>query len=192
MPSALPLVNKAELADVLGVSLPTISALIRRYPDLPIVRRGTNGEAWQFDPLAVRTFIAAQKAEEARSEAARSELLAQFSLPIDDITPDSDKRLAPEQRAKLAEARLKEHRLARESGLLVPTTEVRQALTTAFARLNKDFTAFLRGLAREHSWPEPILRRHEAELADAQRRFVAQAADYLTDHPDDVQQRRLS
>ncbi|HZL59173.1 MAG TPA: hypothetical protein VFC38_05690 [Stellaceae bacterium] len=46
-------VNKGELARILTCSLPTIEALINRYPDMPILQRGSNGVEWQFD-AAVR------------------------------------------------------------------------------------------------------------------------------------------
>lgn len=175
------LVNKQELADALGVSLPTIGSMIRRYPDLPVVQRGDNGIAYQFDLVAVRDFIAEKKAAEARHKAGRSELLAQFALPIDDITPDADRDLKPGERLALARARAAERELALKSGLLVPTTEVRTALNTAFTKLGADLRSFLRQVAREHAWPDAVLRRHEAELAETQARFVRDAAHYLTE-----------
>ena len=177
------LVNKAELAEALGVSLPTIGALLKRYPDMPVVEPGTNGSAWKFDLVAVTAFVAERKAEEARGKTARSDLLAQFSLPIDDITPDFDQALKPAERLALARARAAERDLALKSGLLTPTTEVRTALNTAFTKLSADLRTFLRQVSREHGWPDAVLRRHEAELAETQTRFVRDAAHYLTDTP---------
>ena len=153
------LVNKAELAEALGVSLPTIGALLKRYPDMPVVEPGTNGSAWKFDLVAVTAFVAERKAEEARGKTARSDLLA------------------------LARARAAERDLALKSGLLTPTTEVRTALNTAFTKLSADLRTFLRQVSREHGWPDAVLRRHEAELAETQTRFVRDAAHYLTDTP---------
>lgn len=40
-------VNKAELAEVLGISLPTVGQWVKE--GLPAVSRGGNGRAWEFD-----------------------------------------------------------------------------------------------------------------------------------------------
>ena len=74
----------------------------------------------------------------------------------------------------------------------MPTSDVRTALSTAFAKLQADLRNHLRQIARDHDWPDAVLRRHEAELADLQRRFVAGAALYLTDAQPDGGEFRLA
>ena len=174
-------VNKQELADALRCSRPTVDALLRRYPDFPVLREGKNGEAWQFDLSAASAFLQARRAEERAGTERRSELLAQISLPIDDVTPDLDRKLKPADRLAMARARSAERDLAIKSGLLVPTSDVRVALSTAFAKLQADLRSFLRQIGRDHDWPDAVLRRHEAELADLQRGFVASAGMYLAE-----------
>jgi phage terminase Nu1 subunit (DNA packaging protein) len=188
----LVVVNKQELAEALRCSRPTVDALLRRYGDFPVLREGKNGEAWQFDLAMCMDFLQQRRAEEKAGTARRSELLAQIALPIDDVTPDLDPKLTPSQRLALARARAAERDLAMKSGLLAPTSEVRVALSTAFAKLQGDLRTFLRQLARDHDWPDAVLRRHEAELADLQRRFVTGAAHYLGDQtPADAREFRL-
>ncbi|MBY0335454.1 MAG: terminase small subunit [Acetobacteraceae bacterium] len=76
------LVNQRELAQVLGVSLPTLRDMVRRHAGFPVESRGDRGVEWKFDPDRVKAFLAAMKAEEAAAEAARHEKLAQMALPL--------------------------------------------------------------------------------------------------------------
>ena len=55
--------NKAQLAETLGVSIEAINAWIRR--GCPYKRRGRNGAAWEFDLQAVLRWRADRQAEKA-------------------------------------------------------------------------------------------------------------------------------
>src|SRR5690348_9520844 len=126
------IVNKRELARrVLECSLPTLNELIERYPDFPVERRGSNGVEWEVDADRVIEFLRSKREIEARASEERNTLFAQFKLPIDDVAPEGAGELSPSQRASLARARLAERKLALEAGMLVPVTDVRQALQVA-------------------------------------------------------------
>jgi len=55
------LVNLAEMARTLDVSLPTMRDLLVRHADFPVVQRGGTGAIWQFDPVAVIEFMPGAK-----------------------------------------------------------------------------------------------------------------------------------
>lgn len=44
-------VNRQELADILGVSLPTITSKVKR--GMPFLQKGQRGKEWQFDTVEV-------------------------------------------------------------------------------------------------------------------------------------------
>lgn len=164
------LVNKAEVAGILGVSLPTLAAWIARYPDFPVYERGTNGREWRFDAAAVRAWELARREAEARDEAARRDLLAQFALPL----TDPGDAAAGEGIASLEEIRrIREaDKLRVERGFLVDVSQLRQALTGAVAKWNRASHAAVRQAARDLNLPDAVNRAILAALAEAQNQFI--------------------
>jgi phage terminase Nu1 subunit (DNA packaging protein) len=175
------IIGKAALAEALGMSAPTLDALLRRHPDLPVAFRGTRGIAWRFDLEAVQQFLLALKAAKADAATRRA---AQAEQCSDEVGATRAAARTPRHRLALARAQRVERELAVKTGALAPTSEVRQALTAAFACLQRDLRSFLRALAREHHWPDAVLRRHEAELARMQRAYVAEMRDELASDDD--------
>lgn len=107
------IVNRTELAQILGVSLPTINAWVN--DKMPFVSRGGRGKDWQFDTADVIQW----RAERAASEAGGA---------LDDI--DSiDKEIA---RVKLERERLK---YATEAALVVPLDQLERRLSVVFAEI---------------------------------------------------------
>jgi hypothetical protein len=82
--------NFEEMAEKLGVSKPTLGQWIRRWEDFPVLSRGSNGVPWRFDPHAVVAFVAARRAEDEASNAARAELLGQIALPFEQPSGAAD------------------------------------------------------------------------------------------------------
>ena len=191
LPSPM-LVNKRELARHLGVSLPTIGALIDRYPDFPIVERGTNGVEWQFDLAAVATFVKATRDAEAASKAARDEQLAQLILPLDlQPQPPEQPALSFKDQLAAADLRAKLRKEAIEAGDLVRAAEIEDAYTTLMAAWRSRLREFVRQIGREQAWPDEVVRQYEARLADLQENLVDQAPALLaTVQPADA--RRLA
>lgn len=192
------LVNKRELAKILKCSLPTVGALVDRYADFPVERRGSNGVEWQFDPEAVTTFLQQKREEEtaaaAEAHQQRAELLDQFRLPIDDIAPSDDAGLTPQQRLASARARQIEDRMAREAGLLVPTTEVRARLSAALAQLNQFLAALPGSIGRRYNLPDPVVRDMRRTIEQQQRQFLQELGVLAPPDtaPDDVEDDELA
>src|SRR5579862_9714300 len=176
------LVNKRELAVILGCSLPTLDKMIRQHRNFPTVRRGSPGVDWGFEAETVIEFIR-QKREEARHDAERAleekaAYLDQFALPIDDLVPESERGLSPNQRAALARARLAERKLAMESGMLVPVAELRQGLTAVWSHLGKRFDDLPRLLGTECDLSPETQERMRSYL-DSWRRLTVTALSDL-------------
>jgi Phage DNA packaging protein Nu1 len=71
------LVNKVELAKLLGCSRPTIEAYLDRYGDeFPVVTRGRNGKSWIFNSEDVITFLAVKEADRRQTQERRQEEMA--------------------------------------------------------------------------------------------------------------------
>lgn len=174
-------VNKRELAALLSVSLPTIAAWIERYPEFPVLDRGTNGKEWAFDPIAVSDFIAAIQAAEAAAEAERKARIQQLGLPF---TDPGDGASADGQAYTLDDIKRIQamDKLRQERGFLVDVSETRQALTAAVARWNRAQRAVVNQLARDFALPDAVARAMTDRFAEAQRQFVRdlrQDADLL-------------
>src|SRR4051794_4751712 len=76
-------VNKAELAQILGVSLPTLAAYIVRHGDaFPVLEKGGRGRDYWFEHDAVVEFLNARKAEDEAADTERQAALRQIALPL--------------------------------------------------------------------------------------------------------------
>jgi phage terminase Nu1 subunit (DNA packaging protein) len=166
------LVNKAELADLIRCSLPTLGKLIKKYPDLPVERRGRNGEQWQFDPDAVIAFLEAKRNEAAEQASARADLLDQFRLPIDDQAPAEDRSLSPTQQLAAVKTRMLLAKEAREAGMLVPVSDVRMALTSAVSGLAQAHDGFTNRIGRRHNLPRAVMDEIAKDLSETRTAFV--------------------
>src|SRR4051794_16026613 len=93
------IVNRVQLGDFLGVSLPTVDAYVRR--GCPFVQRGNKGQEWQFNSADVVEWLKNDAVEREVGKA-------------DD--PDID---AARLRKVLAEAQLAEMELAKQQGRFV-------------------------------------------------------------------------
>ncbi|MDR3438963.1 hypothetical protein [Telmatospirillum sp.] len=174
------LVNKRELATkILKCSLPTLSALMERYPDFPVHQRGANGVEWLFDAVAVSEFLEKIREDERRAAETRSEFFNQFSLPIDAPEFEGQKELTPTQRASLAKARLAERKLAVESGMLISKAEMRQTLTGALGKLGRFLETLPGQVARQHGLPEEVARSMSAAIDEQRRVFVKEMQEAL-------------
>jgi len=150
--------NLNEMADVLGVSVPTLRETIKKYPDLPILARGSNGVPWQFDPEAVTRFLLAQRQAEERAATERFAQLDQFRLPIDDMPEESGKGFTPQQELAIARKRLLDQQFAKEAGFLVQTGEARQVISAALAKFSRAMLGLPEQMGRRHGWRDVEVR----------------------------------
>lgn len=165
-------VNKRELARLLGVSLPTISAYIDRWPSFPVHQEGTNGTEWQFDPVAVRDFLRQREAEEEAAETRRQAQIAQLAMPLESASDGPDE-INPGDRLKLIRSLAAEDDLRLKRGFLVSVPAERQSLTAAIARWNRAQVSVIRQAGRDHNLPDAIVRSLMDRMAEAQRQFIA-------------------
>ena len=170
-------VNKAELAHLLRVSLPTLTRWILKYgPDFPVVERGTNGRDYVFDPGTVIEFLRARQEEQARSLEEKDQQLTQLRLSIDIPGVEAPPRGSAKDELDAWRLRRIQREEAVAARALVPAAAVRDAFRTAFTRLSRDSQAFVRQLGREQQWPDPYIRAIEKRLAEQQRASVAALA----------------
>jgi phage terminase Nu1 subunit (DNA packaging protein) len=170
-----PFANKGELARVLKMSIPTLNALIAEYPDFPIVARGDNGVAWQFDVAEVVRFLRARREAEQRAAEHKRELFDQLTLPIEGpTTPSADGSgpLTPAQRLSLARARRQERELALETGFLISTAELRPVLQGTMARLGRFLDTLPGQLGRQCGLGDDVIRVMRGSIEDQRRIFV--------------------
>jgi phage terminase Nu1 subunit (DNA packaging protein) len=176
------IVNKRELARALAVALPTITGYLDRFDDFPVIQEGEQGREWQFDLIAVRDFLAGKREDEERQAQARQAAVAQFALPIDHVASDPEAaQLTPQQRAALAKARQLERELARESGLLVPTADVRARNAVAITRLNKRLNSFILQLSRKLEWSQATLREVQGMARELRLEFIRDLREFGPD-----------
>ncbi|MBW4089910.1 MAG: terminase small subunit [Proteobacteria bacterium] len=168
-------VNKAELAHILRVSLPTLTRWILKYgPDFPVLERGTNGRDYAFDASAVSAFLRAQQEAQAASREEKDEQLAQLRLSIDIPGVEAPpKATSPKEELDAWRLRRIQREEAVAAGALVPAASVRDAFRTVFARLSRDGQAFIRQVGREQRWPDPYIREMERRWGEQQRASVA-------------------
>jgi phage terminase Nu1 subunit (DNA packaging protein) len=175
-------VNKSELAKILGVSKPTMGAILDRYPDFPIEQRGGLGVEWKFNPDLAKAFIIAKRAEEEAANATRSELLAQCSLPLDDVTPEepgAPRALSAVERLQHARAMLAEDKLARERQFMVLKTDMRPHLGAVWLSLSQSLQALPAQIAARYNLPLPVVRDLKDFIATFQRDTYARLIDLL-------------
>jgi len=188
--------NKAEMAKRLKVSLPTLTNWLDRWPDFPFVDRGTNGKSWRFDPHAVFDFLAERQEEEQRKSAGRDEQLERLQLQFDELfEPEEQPRslgtVSAKEQIDIWRLRELKRREAERCGKLVVAEQLQDMFSSAFATLSRDTGVFLRRLAREQDWPDAVLRKAEADLADVQRKSVTAVLDTLKQEADTDHERQL-
>lgn len=107
-------VNRAGLAEIFGVSMPTVDSWVRG--GCPVVKRGGRGMEWQFDTAAIAVWL--------RERA------------VSDATGTTQADEAELKRRKLAaETAVAELDLAKAKGLVAPLDQIERNMAKAFAEL---------------------------------------------------------
>ena len=107
-------VNRAELAEVFGVSLPTVESWVRR--SCPVGQRGGRGRAWKFNTAEVRSW---------RDDDIRAQASDTANASFDQL----------KLRKLAAETEQAELDLARAKDELVPVEQFERAMTKAFGEV---------------------------------------------------------
>ena len=109
-------VNRTELAEVLGISMPTVTAWMGEDPPLPYIEGGGKGKPFVFDTVAVIEWWAENKRRRSRPSAAPGP----FDGP-DDMPESYDDA---ERRKMIANADKAELDLAKAAGKVVEIEDV--------------------------------------------------------------------
>ncbi len=169
---------------MVGVSLPTATALIERYADFPVIERGALGKTWRIDGERAVEFLRIKRAEEEAERAERTDLLAQLVLPVGGPKDAAGKELSYKDQMDAAKLRAALRQEEIETRFLVRTDEVRTAFDKLFRALAANMTATLTAVQREHGIPEPVMQAIRAKFDNARTAFARDAADFLR-RPDD-------
>lgn len=146
-------VSASELAQILGVSLSTITAWVRR--GCPFLERGAVGKQWQFDSADVVKWLREQDVERALGKNA--------SVTMEEART----------RDKLATAQLKEIELARQRGQVVNVDDVKEIVCEDYAVVRSRILAIPGRLAQTCAI--------EADAEAVQRLIMAEVRDALSE-----------
>jgi phage terminase Nu1 subunit (DNA packaging protein) len=119
-------VNRSDLAEINGVSMPTIDDWVRR--GCPVVQRGGRGRAWQFNTADVRNW----REDDIRSETSHTS------------NANKDELLLRKLAAETEQAELD---LARAKDEVVPVEQLERALVKAFGEVRAGMRNVLPGRA---------------------------------------------
>ena len=155
------IVNQKELADILGVSSPTVATRVERE-GLPVLRKGSSGKPSEFDLKEVVPWLIAQE---------------QASVSTNEESPK-----AISTRKLKAEADLAEIKLAKEAGAVVLiedalelTAEAIATLRSQLLQLPSRLTPIVLGLTDETLMKESIGKEVNTILTELNAHFSAKA-----------------
>ncbi|WP_162243592.1 DUF1441 family protein [Rhizobium sp. Leaf386] len=119
--------NKQELADFFGVSLPTLNAWVS--DGMPAISEGTNGRQWEFQASAAWAWKRCRdEAEQTKSTEAQAAIQAMRLALIGGKSGNSIQSLAPKERQQLYDVEAAYEKLKRERNQSLDRDDVRQVL----------------------------------------------------------------
>ena len=136
------ILNRAEMADHLGISMTTLDDWVRR--GCPVLERGSRGRRWSFNSADVRGW---------REETVRSEDVGRPAVPDPEM----------KRRRLLADTEMAEFNLARAKAKVVSIEQRDRAMAMAFAAVRENLRAVV---------PTRIARRVCDELDEVSIRAV--------------------
>jgi len=150
------ILNRTQLSDVFGVSMPTIDDWVRK--GCPVVSRGGRGREWQFNSAEVRGW---------RDDDIRTERDGTRNATVEEL-----------KRRKLeAETETAELDLAKAKHLVVPVEQYERALSKAFGEVRAGVRNVVPGRAARRLLGEADETRIKAVLLEE----IDQALEVLAD-----------
>lgn len=152
-------VNRKNLANVFGVTLPTIDAWRER--GMPFVTEGRLGREWEFETRACIDWWIEQQARRTRASGSTD--------------PEFESIEEAERRKRIAQADRAEVYVAKEAGILVPIDEVAAVVAEEHSRVrsrllsipNELRPAVLTFLAHDRPAAEQLLASAEEGILEA-------------------------
>lgn len=119
------LLNKQEMAEVLGITVPTLNAWIR--DGLPIDKEGGRAKGYQFDPDKVLAWRSGRIVEAEKERQQREETIKALQSSLDLAGADNDvPHVSARARKEYYDAEKLRIELDRQRGFLCLTSEVLQ------------------------------------------------------------------
>lgn len=144
------IVNQTELAEILGVSVPTLATLRRQ--GMPVEKEGGNGIGYEYDAEACVDWFREHRAERSRAEGARREKIAELRKGLFGEELEADDPfdgISPAEIRTLTEAARSRDVLERQRGTLVPLDRVLADYQATFAFIRAQILGLPDKLARE-------------------------------------------
>lgn len=151
-----------ELAALPGMpSEPTLRKMIAENADFPILSRGSNGVAYEFDLKEAVQFVQGLREREEAAARARSEEVRQFGLDLLGAdaasTSSGPVSLSASERKAMLEEELIAIKVAERRGELVRKSSVERAVSVALVKLQQQRTSFSARLAKRADVPRAAL-----------------------------------
>jgi hypothetical protein len=177
-----------ELTSLPGMpSEPTIRKLIDKHSDFPILKRGKNGDAYEFDLGEAAKFVLGLREREEEEARARAAEVRQFGLDLlgaDAVALDADQvGLSAKERKELIEEELAAIRLAKERRELVRKASVEAALADFLVWLGQRQASFSARLAKRADVPRDLLLAVD-RLMESDRSEIAARMEQMKDAGD--------
>lgn len=145
--------NLEEMVSLAGVSMKTFRTYLRKWPDFPVLSRGTNGVAWSFDVAAALAFLDRRKAER-------------------DAEKPSAAAMSPSNRLKLAQALMREDELEKARANLVSVDDMAGKLSEILPGLAQMVTGLPRKWGDRHNLPPAVVADMTRDAENSLRAFV--------------------
>jgi hypothetical protein len=173
--------NADEMAKAVGMTWRNLKLIIDSDPDFPIVSRGAEGIAWQFNARkAVEHMIGKCNAAlgELRSRAERMSRLTGFETEKGATAGDfDDEPLSAGELKNLGDAQMAAHRLKLAQGKLIPAEKVRAFQMAYHAQMQAETLGIVAHLDPAGQWPVDLRRsvedRMRTILVELQDRMAA-------------------
>ncbi|QCE34156.1 terminase small subunit [Acetobacteraceae bacterium] len=170
------ILNKAELSQVLGISLPTLGNWIAKYEDFPVISVGRNGAEWQFSAEKVLEFLDKKRSQELEELKEKEDAVKELVYKNPSLFPevDEDKLSGLTPKEKLEEYKLREaiRKDGIATGKLLVADDVKEGLVFSFARLGTESRSFFKRVLRDNGIPSDIIRHNLKEYNHLQRKIV--------------------
>lgn len=176
-----------ELVSMPGMpSEPTLKKLIAEHPDFPVLKRGKNGVAYEFDLEEAWSFVRdlnAREEEQARERAAKVRQLGLGLLGGESLSAPSDVGLSPAERKALLEEELVAIKVAAQRGRLIDKAGVEQALSALIVRIDQQRRSFTARVTKRVELTRAQIAGIEAVMT-ADQMALANDLERLADHAD--------
>ena len=184
-----------ELVALAGMpSEPTVRKMIADNADFPVVSRGKNGVAYEFDLAAAAAFVRSIREREEVVARARAEEVRQFGLDL--LGPDAVAQpqigLTAVERRALLEEEMAAIRLAERRGDLVRRAEAEIATAELVVLVSDRLDSLPARLAKRTQVPretlavlEEIIRADKAGIADVMQERAVEAVNAVSTDPQD-------